>query len=98
MSDPKSRRMSAGLILIAVGLGLYLIDRVEGVGEEAVLLMIGLRIRLPKQTVRTLPPRFRGVSSWLDSCAAEVLPFGICAGTRGTLAGGALVPRGGELA
>ena len=41
MSDPKSRRMSAGLILIAVGLGLYLIDRVEGVGEEAVLLMIG---------------------------------------------------------
>lgn len=41
MSEQKSRRMSAGLILIAIGLGLYLIDRVEGIGEEAVLLIIG---------------------------------------------------------
>lgn len=41
MSDRRSRRMSAGLILIAIGLGLYLIDRVEGIGEEAVLLIIG---------------------------------------------------------
>ena len=41
MSDTKSRRLSAGLILIAIGLGLYLIDRVEGIGEEAVLLIIG---------------------------------------------------------
>ena len=41
MSDQKSRRMSAGLILIAIGLGLYLIERVEGIGDEAVLLIIG---------------------------------------------------------
>lgn len=41
MSDHKSRRMNAGLILIAIGLGLYAIDRVEGIGEEAVLLIIG---------------------------------------------------------
>lgn len=41
MRDQRSRRMNAGLILIAVGLGLYLIDRVEGIGEEAVLLIIG---------------------------------------------------------
>lgn len=41
MSNLKSRRMSAGLILIAIGLGLYLIERVEGIGEEAVLLIIG---------------------------------------------------------
>ena len=41
MSERKNRRMNAGLILIAVGLGLYLIDRVEGIGEEAVLLIIG---------------------------------------------------------
>jgi len=41
MSDRKSRRISAGLILIVIGLGLYLIDRVEGIGEEAVLLIIG---------------------------------------------------------
>ncbi len=41
MSDRRSRRMSAGLILIAIGLGLFLIDRVEGIGEEAVLLIIG---------------------------------------------------------
>lgn len=41
MSDHRSRRTSAGLILIAIGLGLYLIDRVEGIGEEAVFLIIG---------------------------------------------------------
>lgn len=41
MSDRKTRRMSAGLILIVVGLGLYAIDRMEGIGEEAVLLIIG---------------------------------------------------------
>jgi len=41
MTDRKNRRMNAGLILIALGLGLYLIDRVEGIGEEAVLLIIG---------------------------------------------------------
>ena len=42
MSDRKSSQVSAGLILIAVGLGLYLIDRVEGIGSEAVMLIIGL--------------------------------------------------------
>ncbi len=41
MSDRKSRRLSAGLILIAIGLGLYVIDRIEGIGEEAVLMIIG---------------------------------------------------------
>ena len=41
MSDRKSRRLSAGLILIVIGLGLYLIDRLEGIGEEAVLLIVG---------------------------------------------------------
>lgn len=41
MSDRKSRRLSAGLILIVVGLGLYFVDRVEGIGEEAVLMVIG---------------------------------------------------------
>ena len=41
MSDRKTSQMSAGLILIAVGLGLYLIERVEGIGPEAVMLVIG---------------------------------------------------------
>ena len=41
MSDRKSRRLSAGLILIVIGLGLYAIDRMEGIGEEAVLLILG---------------------------------------------------------
>lgn len=41
MSDRKIKRISAGLILVVVGLGLYAIDRIEGIGEEAVLLIIG---------------------------------------------------------
>lgn len=41
MSDRKSSQVSAGLILIAIGLGLYVIDRVEGIGPEAVMLIIG---------------------------------------------------------
>lgn len=36
MSDRKSRRLSAGLILIVIGLGLYAIDSMEGIGEGAV--------------------------------------------------------------
>ena len=41
MSDRKTSQINAGLILIAVGLGLFLIDRVEGIGPEAVMLVIG---------------------------------------------------------
>lgn len=41
MSERRSRRLSAGLILIAIGLGLYFIDRIEGIGDEAVFLIIG---------------------------------------------------------
>lgn len=41
MSDRKRSQVSAGLILIAIGLGLYVIERVEGIGQEAVLLVIG---------------------------------------------------------
>lgn len=41
MSDRKRRRMHAGLVLIAVGLGLFLLDRFEGIGDEAILLVIG---------------------------------------------------------
>lgn len=33
--------MHAGLVLIAVGLGLFLLDRFEGIGDEAILLVIG---------------------------------------------------------
>lgn len=42
MNERKSSQMSAGLILIAIGLGLYAIDRVEGIGPEAVMLIIGI--------------------------------------------------------
>ena len=42
MSDRKSSQISAGLILIAIGLGLYLIERVEGIGSEAVMMIIGV--------------------------------------------------------
>jgi hypothetical protein len=41
MSESKRRRMSAGLILIVIGLGFYLVNRIEGIGEEAILLIIG---------------------------------------------------------
>jgi len=41
MSAPNKRRMNAGLILIAVGLGLYLLERTKGIGQEVVLLVIG---------------------------------------------------------
>ena len=41
MNDRRKKSLSAGLILIAIGLGLYAIDRIEGFGEEAVLLIIG---------------------------------------------------------
>lgn len=42
MSDRKTSQINAGLILIAVGLGLFFIDRVEGIGPEAVMLVIGV--------------------------------------------------------
>ena len=41
MNDRKTSQINAGLILVAVGLGLYVIDRVEGIGPEAVMLVIG---------------------------------------------------------
>jgi len=41
MNDRRSRGVTAGLILIAIGLGLYAIDRMEGIGEEALLMIIG---------------------------------------------------------
>lgn len=41
MSVPNKRRMNAGLILIVVGLGLYLLERFQGIGQEVVLLVIG---------------------------------------------------------
>ena len=41
MNDPKKGQVSAGLILITIGLGFYLIDRVSGIGQEVVLLVIG---------------------------------------------------------
>lgn len=41
MSESKRRRMTVGLILIVVGLGLYLLDRMRGIDEGAVLLIIG---------------------------------------------------------
>lgn len=41
MSDRKSSQVSAGLILITLGLGLYAIDRVEGIGPESLMLVIG---------------------------------------------------------
>lgn len=42
MSDRKTSQINAGLILIAVGMGLFLIDRVEGIGPEVVMLVIGV--------------------------------------------------------
>lgn len=41
MSRPNQRRVNAGLILIVVGLGLYLLERTGGAGREAVLLVLG---------------------------------------------------------
>ncbi len=41
MNDRKRGQISAGLVLITIGLGFYLIDRVSGIGQEAVLLVIG---------------------------------------------------------
>ncbi len=41
MRSPNKRKMSAGLILIAVGLGLYLLERAQGIGQEVILLVIG---------------------------------------------------------
>lgn len=41
MSDQKKRRLNAGLILIVIGLGLFAMDRMEGIGAEVVLLIIG---------------------------------------------------------
>jgi hypothetical protein len=42
MSNRKSSQTSAGLILIAIGLGFYLIERVEGIGSEAIMMIIGV--------------------------------------------------------
>lgn len=41
MSDEKKRRFNAGLILIVIGVGLFAMDRMEGIGAEVVLLIIG---------------------------------------------------------
>ncbi len=41
MKTPKSRRTVAGLTLIGIGLGLYALQRVEGLGESAIFLLIG---------------------------------------------------------
>lgn len=41
MGESKRGRLTAGLILIVIGLGFFLIERYEGIGEEAVLLIIG---------------------------------------------------------
>jgi hypothetical protein len=41
MNESKRGRMSVGLILIVIGLGFYLINRFEGISEEAILLIIG---------------------------------------------------------
>lgn len=41
MGALNKQKMNAGLILIAVGLGLYLLERTQGLGPEVVLLVIG---------------------------------------------------------
>lgn len=41
MSEPNRERVTAGLVRIAVGLGLYLLERSAGIGQEAALLLIG---------------------------------------------------------
>lgn len=41
MSAPNKRKLNAGIILIAVGVGLYLLERTKGIGQEVVFLVIG---------------------------------------------------------
>jgi drug/metabolite transporter (DMT)-like permease len=41
MSTPRGRRATAGLTLIVIGLALYALERIEGVGRSAVLLVLG---------------------------------------------------------
>ncbi len=41
MSTTRRQRVTAGLALIALGLGLYWLHRVEGIGEAAVFFLVG---------------------------------------------------------
>lgn len=41
MSQPNRQRLTTGLVLVLLGLGFFLLQRVEGLGDEVVLLLIG---------------------------------------------------------
>lgn len=41
MSTQRNRRATAGVVLIAVGLALYLLERVEGLDHGAILALVG---------------------------------------------------------